>query len=92
VAGLLGEIGQALSSDGLEDVASVAAWLLPFEALYQAGLAGLTADAGGFTDVAVQLGPFGGAESASPLLWPWAATYVLLLGLAARAGFARRDL
>lgn len=92
VAGLLGEIGQALSSDGLEDLASVAAWLLPFEALYQAGLAGLTADAGGFTDVAVQLGPFGGAESASLLLWPWAAVYVLLLGLAARAGFARRDL
>ncbi len=92
VAGLLGEIGEALSSEGLENVSSVAAWLLPFEALYQSGLAGLTADASGFTDVAVQLGPFGGAQDSSPLLWPWAAAYVLLLGVAARAGFARRDL
>ena len=39
VAGLLGEIGEALSSDSLESAASVAAWLLPFEALYQSGLA-----------------------------------------------------
>jgi len=92
VAGLLGEIGEALSSEGLENAASVAAWLLPFEALYQSGLAGLTADAGGLTDFAVQLGPFGGAEHSGPLLWPWAVVYVLLLGLAARAGFARRDL
>jgi Cu-processing system permease protein len=92
VAGLLGQIGEALSSNGLETAAETAAWLLPFEALYQAGLAGLTADSGGLTDFAVQLGPFGGAEESSPLLWVWAVAYVLLIGAAARAGFARRDL
>ncbi|CAN5552233.1 hypothetical protein BH20ACT19_BH20ACT19_09580 [soil metagenome] len=65
---------------------------LPFEALYQAGLAGLTADAGGITGAVVELGPFGGAQEFGPMLWPWAVVYVLLVGLAARAGFARRDL
>lgn len=91
-AGLLGQIGEALSSERLERIADVAAWLLPFEALYQSGLDGLTADATGFTDIAVQLGPFGGAEPASALLWPWALVYVALVGLAARWGFIRRDL
>ena len=91
-AGLLGQIGEALSSNRLEDIAEVAAWLLPFEALYQSGLDGLTADARGFTDVAVALGPFGGADEGGPLLWVWVAVYVGLIGLAARAGFARRDL
>ena len=37
-AGLLGQIGDALSVETLEDVATVSSWLLPFEALYQAGL------------------------------------------------------
>jgi len=41
---------------------------------------------------AVQLGPFGGAQDPGPFPWPWAALYVGLLGLLARAGFARRDL
>ncbi len=91
-AGLLGEIGEALSSQSLEQIAKVTSWLLPFEALYRAGLAGLTADAAGFTDLAVELGPFGGAEESGPLLWPWVAVYVGLLALAARAGFRRRDL
>ena len=91
-AGLLGEIGEALSSQTLEQIATVTSWLLPFEALYRAALAGLTADAGGFTDLAVELGPFGGAERSGPLLWPWVALYVALLALAARTGFARRDL
>ncbi len=91
-AGLLGQIGEALGSARLERIADVASWLLPFEALYQSGLHGLTADASGFTGVAVQLGPFGGAQGASTLLWPWAGAYVILLGLAARRGFMRRDL
>ena len=67
-------------------------WLLPFEALYQAGLADLTVDTVGFARVAIDLGPFGGAEAAGPLLWPWALAYVALLGFAASAAFARRDL
>ena len=43
-AGLLGQVGEALSSDTLHDIASVASWALPFEALYQSGAA--RADAG----------------------------------------------
>lgn len=91
-AGLLGQIGEALSSGGLERIADIATWLLPFEALYQAGLAGLTADTAGLTDFAVSLGPFGGAEDAGLGLWAWAIVYVALVGLGARSAFARRDL
>ena len=36
VAGLLGQIGEALGSRTLDDVASAVSWALPFEALYQA--------------------------------------------------------
>ena len=91
-AGLLGQIGDALAVNTLEDVAKVSSWLLPFEALYQAGLHGLTADTGGITGVIVKLGPFGGAEKAGPGLWAWTLAYLALVGAAARAGFARRDL
>jgi Cu-processing system permease protein len=91
-AGLLGQIAEALGSRTLDDVASVASWVLPFEALYQAALAALTADTVGFTRLAISLGPFGGAEEAGPLLWPWAIAYVLLVGAGASAAFARRDL
>ena len=91
-AGLLGQIGDALAVNTLEDVAKVSSWLLPFEALYQAGLHGLTADTSGITGVIVQLGPFGGAEKAGPGLWAWTLAYLALVGAAARAGFARRDL
>ena len=48
--------------DTLETVAEICSWLLPFEALYQAGLDALTEDVGGVTGVIVQLGPFGGAQ------------------------------
>jgi ABC-2 type transport system permease protein len=91
-AGLLGQIGEGLNSETLQDVARVASWGLPFEALYQAGLAQLTADTVGFTRLAIELGPFGGAQSASPLLWLWAIAYLGLVGAAAHAVFKRRDL
>ena len=48
-AGLLGQIGDALDVDTLENVAEVTSWLLPFEALYQGGLDALTEDVGGTT-------------------------------------------
>jgi hypothetical protein len=92
VAGLLGEIGEALNSDTLETIARVAAWVLPFEALYQAGLDALTADTSGITRVVVSLGPFGGAEPAGFGLWVWAVAYLGLVGFAAIALFARADL
>jgi len=92
VAGLLGQIGEALGSDTLSDVATTASWLLPFEALYQSALGAITADTVGFTRLAIDLGPFGGAEDFGPLLWPWALVYLALVGFAAQRAFARRDL
>jgi ABC-2 type transport system permease protein len=91
-AGLLGQIGDALSVETLETIAEVASWLLPFEALYQAGLNALTEDARGATGVIVQLGPFGGAQEGGALLWLWSAAYLVLVAAAARVAFARRDL
>ena len=92
VAGLLGQIGEALGSQTLNTVADVASWALPFEALYQDGLAALTADTVGFTRLAISLGPFGGAQAAGALLWPYALAYLLAVGFLASRAFARRDL
>jgi ABC-type transport system involved in multi-copper enzyme maturation permease subunit len=92
VAGLLGQIGEALASEALMDVARTASWLLPFEALYQDALDAITADSSGFTEAALTLGPFGGAQGAGALLWPWTLAYLALVGGAALAAFARKDL
>jgi Cu-processing system permease protein len=92
VTGLLGQIGEVLSSDTLTRVAEVSSWILPFEALYQDGLNAITADSSGFTEFALQLGPFGGAQAAGGFLWPWTVAYVVLVGLAAILSFARKDL
>ena len=91
-AGLLGQIGEALGSRTLDRVADIVSWALPFEALYQAALSAITADTVGFTRLAINLGPFGGAEEAGPLLWPWTLLYLALVGVGAAAAFARRDL
>ena len=91
-AGLLGQIAEGINSDSLGDVSEVATWALPFEALYQAGLAELTADTVGFTRLAIDLGPFGGAESGGAVLWLWSLAYLAAVGAAAVAAFARRDL
>jgi Cu-processing system permease protein len=91
-AGLLGQIAEAIGSDSLDDISRVSTWALPFEALYQAGLADLTADTVGFTRLAINLGPFGGAESGGAGLWLWSLAYLGLVGAAAVAAFARRDL
>ncbi len=92
VAGLLGQIGEALGSETLDDVSTVSTWALPFEGLYQAGLSSLTADTVGFTRFALDLGPFGGAEPGGVGLWLWALAYLAAVGAAARWAFARRDL
>jgi Cu-processing system permease protein len=91
-AGLLGEIGEALDSHTLSTVARTASWALPFEALYQQALAAITQDTVGFTRLAIDLGPFGGARTFGALLGPYTAAY--LLGVAALAlwRFGVRDL
>ncbi|MEA2444048.1 MAG: type transport system permease protein [Thermoleophilales bacterium] len=91
-AGLLGAIGHALSNHTLEDVARVTSWLLPFEALYQAGLHALISDTTGLTGVILQLGPFGVAQNASLAIVPWTLGYLALVLAGAVAAFARRDL
>ena len=91
-AGLLGQIGEALEADTLKTVAEITSWALPFEALYQAGLHGLTSETSGITGFVVELGPFGGAQEGGDLLWPWALAYLAVVAALARAGFARRDL
>ena len=92
VAGLLGQIGNAIQSSTLEDVSRVATWLLPFEALYQTGLNALTTDVRGATEQVVGLGPFGGSQGAGPLIWVWSLAFLGLIGAAALAAFRRRDL
>jgi Cu-processing system permease protein len=91
-AGLLGQIAEAIGSDNLENIASVATWALPFEALYQAGLADLTVDTVGYARLAIDLGPFGGAQSGGFDLWLFSLAYLVAAGAAAVAAFGRRDL
>lgn len=92
LGGLLGQLGEALSSPALESVGRATSWALPFEALYQAGLDALTSNATGLTRVVVRLGPLGGAEAGGAALAAWSAAYVAAVGAIAVASFARRDL
>jgi ABC-type transport system involved in multi-copper enzyme maturation permease subunit len=92
VAGLLGTIGHALNSHQLERAAKIAAWLLPFEGLYQDGLREITANTSGLTGFLLELGPFGGAYTGGTSLRLWAAAYLLIVGAVAAVGFSRRDL
>jgi Cu-processing system permease protein len=92
IAGLLGQIGDALQSDNLQHIATVAAWVLPFEALFQDGLNATVSNTGGITGAILDLGPFGGAEHAGPLLWPYTLLYVAAVIGAATWLFKRRDL
>jgi Cu-processing system permease protein len=92
VSGFLGQIGEALGSETLIDVGRYASYLLPFEALYQAGLSALTADTLGPTAFVVRLGPFGGGVPAGPLLYMWLAAYFVLVFGGAVVAFSRRDI
>jgi Cu-processing system permease protein len=92
VAGLLGNIGHVLNSHGLVHAAKIAAWALPFEALYQDALRAITQDTSGLTGFLLRLGPFGGAEQGGVALRLWVAAYLAVVGVLAVAGFARRDL
>ena len=92
VSGLLGSIGHALNSDTVERIATITAWALPFEALYQDALHIVSSGASGFTGAVLQLGPFGGSFVHGWDVRVWAVGYLLVaLGLALLA-FSRRDL
>jgi ABC-2 type transport system permease protein len=92
VAGLLGNIGHVLNSDGLVHAAKIAAWTVPFEALYQDALRTITENTSGLTGFLLRLGPFGGAEEGGAGLRLWALAYLVVIGAIALVGFARRDL
>lgn len=92
VAGLLDNIGHVLNSSGLVHAAKIAAWTVPFEALYQDALRAITENTSGLTGFLLRLGPFGGAEQGGITLRLWALAYLLIVGALALVGFARRDL
>jgi Cu-processing system permease protein len=91
-AGLLGEIGEALDSHTLSTVAKTTSWALPFEALYQEALAAITRDTVGFTRLAIDLGPFGGARTFGALLGPYTLAYTGAIAALALWRFRARDL
>ena len=92
IAGLLGQIGDALSSQNLQHISNVASWILPFEALFQDGLNATVSNTGGITGALLKLGPFGGAHHAGALIWPYTVLYVAGVIGAGAWVFARRDL
>jgi len=92
VAGLLGQIGEALGSQTLDRIATWMTVALPFEALYQGALYLLTAETGGLTARLVALGPFGGAQEIGAGAALWALAYAAVVVALAVAAFARRDL
>jgi len=92
VAGLLGQIGEALASERLTDISRAASWALPFEALYQDGLSAISSESFGLTSQALQLGPFGGAQAGGAALVPWTIAYLAVVGVLGALAFSRRDL
>jgi Cu-processing system permease protein len=92
VAGLLGQIGEALRSETLETVADRTSWALPFEALYQDALYRITSESRGFTGLAIQLGPFGGSQAGGTNLPLWAVAYFAVVLAATLGAFSRKDL
>ncbi len=92
VAGLLGTIGHALNSPGIKHASAIAAWALPFEALYQDGLRLISSNATGLTGVFLQLGPFGGAYVHGSGIRVFAVGYMCAALALAVFLFQRRDL
>ena len=91
-AGLLGTIGHALNSHAIQHASKIAAWALPFEALYQDGLRLISSNAHGLTGFLLQLGPFGGAYVHGWGIRVWSAGYLVVALALAVFAFSRRDL
>jgi Cu-processing system permease protein len=91
-AGLLGTIGHALNSHAIVHASKVAAWALPFEALYQDGLRLISTNATGLTSFLLQLGPFGGAYVHGWGIRLWSVGYLCVALVLAVFAFSRKDL
>lgn len=91
-AGLLAQVGHGIGNTSLEHTAHVVSWALPFEALYQDGLARTTSGQGGATKFLVNLGPFGGGNEAGNVLLLYVAGYLVLVGALSIVATGRRDL
>jgi Cu-processing system permease protein len=91
VAGLLGQIGEALGSDTLERWSGIAAWALPFEALFQQGLAELTADTTGLHALRGGDRHLRWRRGRRVGIWPYSIAYVGVVGALGVRAFARRD-
>jgi Cu-processing system permease protein len=91
-AGLLQQIGEALGSDTLVTIGRTVATILPFEALYQAGLFALTADITGVSGFVVRLGPFGGGHSLAVAHYLLFAAYQAAVLAAGMVWFERKDI
>jgi Cu-processing system permease protein len=91
-SGLLGTIGHALGSHTISHAATIATWVLPFEALYQDALRQITSHTSGVTGFLLRLGPFGGAYNGGWGVRVFAVGYLAAVGVVALTAFARRDL
>jgi Cu-processing system permease protein len=92
VAGLLGTIGHALNSHAVKHASTIAAWALPFEALYQDALRMITENASGLTGFLLQLGPFGGAYVHGWSIRVWSVGYLVAVLALTLWAFSRRNL
>jgi ABC-type transport system involved in multi-copper enzyme maturation permease subunit len=92
VSGLLASIGHALNAHTIENISTIVAWALPFEALYQDGLRLISTDATGVTSFLLELGPFGGGFVHGWEIRLWAVAYLVVVLGCAIAVFSRRDL
>ena len=90
VAGLLGQIGEALPSQRLQDIGRDASWALPFEALYQAGLPGSPPIPWAHRRDRPRAPRRRPGGRPRPLVW--AIAYVAVVMAATAAALARRDL
>jgi Cu-processing system permease protein len=92
ISGLMGSIGHALPSATILHMARIAAWVLPFQALYQDALGQISSSTNGLAGFVLRLGPFGGGYVTGWGIRVWAAGFLVLVCAVTIRVFARRDL
>ena len=92
VAGLLGQIGEALGSETLQTVADGTSWALPFEALYRTPSNASPPRAAASPASLSSSGPFGGSGAGGANLPVFATAYFLAVLAVTLAAFAGKDL